>query len=137
MKNKLFSFVLSFTVIAVAAATVDCGCVFAETFSSARQVNEQSAMGHCEQDEKTPKEAEQCCAGCQLQLGVLNSQQTHFQLERSKEIFLPSSLLLKDTLHRINKYLLNSAWSHGFDKCAVSVPGSNQPLYIAFESLLI
>lgn len=63
---------LSFTVIAVAATALNCGCAFAEMYSTVQV--ETATMGHCEQIEaKTNADSKECCVGCKLELGALNA----------------------------------------------------------------
>ena len=81
MKNRLFSFVLSFTVITVVATAINCGCAFAQ-MPSANQYAEQAITGHCDQsrEEKAKAGSEECCLGCELELGALNPHHFDFRL---------------------------------------------------------
>lgn len=134
MKKKLFSFILSFTVIAVTATAINCGCAFAEMPSAQKKV-ERSAMAHCEQHEEASKEAEECCLGCQLQLGALNPHNIDFQLQRSGEL-IPSNLFYnKSFLEILSTHPVILSHLQGFD--AHGVPFYNAPIYLAVQSFLI
>ena len=132
MKNKIFSFLLAFTVLTLASGAIYCDCAFAEV-AKPPTIEKQGMMDcHGEATAAGNSSKKDCCGNCALDELTVNSGAVQATPNRAHENLNLSDLLVS-TIRMITHplHLKVPLRNHSLQSF------SERPLYLTLQTLLI